>query len=82
MHSTPSAVEQMAQTNDAERAWQETPMGRVRWWCKTCRDLGQPWLTPEPCEHILRAVPEVQISPEEAMARLEALRNESQPLST
>lgn len=71
----PQTIEQLARTHDAMHAWQEAPSGRVRLWCKTCRDEGKAWLTPEPCSHILEAKPEQMISLEEALATLETLRN-------
>ena len=63
----PQTIEQIAQTTDARRAWDETPNGRQRLWCKDCRDLHLEWLTPEPCEHILKAKAEAIVSREEAM---------------
>ncbi|MDL1909862.1 hypothetical protein FBQ81_04075 [Chloroflexi bacterium CFX6] len=30
---------------------------RERIFCKACLIEGNPWLTPEPCEHILKADP-------------------------
>jgi hypothetical protein len=70
-------LSKLAQTYDATRAWREGPNGRVRWWCKTCRDEGREWLTPKPCEHILRAEPEMMISLKEAIASVEALRSQA-----
>jgi hypothetical protein len=72
-------LETIAQSVDAMRAWNETPTGRERLWCKTCRDEGKPWLTPEPCEHILSATAEEIVPFEVAMRTLVRLMNEPTP---
>lgn len=68
-------MEQIAQIIDDRRAWEETPNGRQRLWCKDCRDQHQEWLTPEPCEHILQAKPEATINRELALEMLQLHRN-------
>jgi hypothetical protein len=65
--SQPRTYELIAESADALHAWDETPNGRRRLWCKDCRDLHLEWLTPEPCEHILKAEAQVIVSREEAM---------------
>jgi hypothetical protein len=70
-------VEKLALTSDARMAWQETPVGRLRWWCKTCREDGNEWLTPEPCEHIKNAQENRRITFEEAESTVIALRSEA-----
>ena len=74
-------MEHLAQTTDALHAWQEMPdSSRKRLWCKTCRNEGAPWLTPEPCQHVLTAKPEMMINMEEAMNTLRKLITE-QPVT-
>lgn len=77
--SSPQELERIAQSVDAMRAWNETPSGRERLWCKTCRDEGKPWLTPEPCEHILSATAEEIVPLEVAMNTLRKLISEPVP---
>lgn len=72
-------LEQIAQTSDALMAWQETPSGRRRLWCKVCRDQGADWLTDGPCQHVQEAEPGEKISAEAAMAMLRDLMREPQP---
>jgi hypothetical protein len=74
--ASPQELEKIAQSVDAMRAWNETPGGRERLWCKTCRDEGRPWLTPEPCEHILSATAEEIVPFEVAMRTLVRLMSE------
>jgi hypothetical protein len=69
-------MEQIAQTSNGHIAWKTLPDGsRRRWWCKTCRDQGKDWLAPEPCEHVLAATEETQISDQIAEYTRQALIN-------
>lgn len=77
---TPPTLQQIAQTSDALMAWQETPSGRRRLWCKVCRDANQDWLSDQPCQHISEAEPGEKIDAEVAMATLRELMRE-QPAS-
>lgn len=75
-------MEEIAQSTDARRAWDETNSGdRLRLWCKDCRDEGREWLTPKPCEHIQRATAEMIIPRAEAMETFarHVLENQSHP---
>jgi hypothetical protein len=66
--SVENANETWGGRNGAIMGWRDTPAGRVRLWCLACRDHGATsWATPEPCEHILNAKQEEQISTEEAL---------------
>jgi hypothetical protein len=78
---SPQELEKIAQSVDARRAWNETPGGRERLWCKDCRDEGRPWLTPEPCIHVQSATAEEIIPYEVAMNTLRRLMNEPVPLT-
>lgn len=76
----PQTLEQIAQTSDGHIAWKTLPDGsRRRWWCKACRDQGRDWLAPEPCEHVLNATEEAQISDQIAEHTRQALINMHTP---
>jgi hypothetical protein len=62
-----NANETWADRTGAIMAWRDTPTGRVRLWCLACREDGNSWATPEPCEHIQRAKQEEQIDTETAL---------------
>jgi hypothetical protein len=70
-------AETFSLTSNAWSAWNNLPDGkRERLWCKLCRDEGNPWLTPEPCEHVLEAEPETEIPVDVAMNTLRKLMSE------
>jgi hypothetical protein len=69
-------IERLAETSNHLYCWQETMDGRKRLWCKTCKAEGREWATPEPCEHILQAIPGNETTMQEAVATLLALMNE------
>jgi hypothetical protein len=75
----PQSMEYVAQTSDALIAWEDLPDGsRKKWWCKVCRDEGQDdWLTNAPCQHVLKAKSDRQLSKEVAMETFKALLNGS-----
>ena len=64
------------QTSSAIMAWQETPNGRKRLWCRACKADGREWLSPTPCEHIQTATPEETITLNEAFNTLREIMNE------
>jgi hypothetical protein len=65
--SVENTNETWADRTGAIMAWRDTPTGRVRLWCLACREDGNSWATPEPCEHIQRAKQEEQIDTETAL---------------
>jgi hypothetical protein len=70
LQQEPQTVEQIAQTSDAAIAWQDMPDGsRKRYWCKVCRDEGEPWLYGA-CNHVTEAKQESQISTAIALSTL------------
>jgi hypothetical protein len=68
----------LAQSSNALMAWEDMPDGsRARWWCKVCKSEGRAdWLSNHPCEHVLKAKPETQLSRETALETLKALQSE------
>ena len=73
----PRTIQEIAETADALMCWSNQPNGRERIWCKVCRDQGQPWITPEPCSHILEAEEGQRVTLQVAMNTLRELLSES-----